>query len=91
MPSGALSGALSAEQLQSATEKNPFSVFGANTCVTVPAQPLLPGEEVEVLDVLVVDADVSARNFMEVLPDRVPDSMVMFGSSPKVLPNFLLS
>ena len=81
------SGALSADQLQSASEGDPFSVFGANTFITVPAQSLVPGEEVEVLDVLLVDAEVSVRNFMEVLPDPVPESMVMFGSGPDVLPD----
>ena len=42
----------------------------------------------EVLDVLIVDAEVSIRNFMEVMPDpAVPESMITFGSGPAGLPD----
>lgn len=82
------SGTLSADQLQPTSEGDPFSVFGAKTLATVPAQLLFAEEEVEVLDVLIVDAEVSIRNFMEVMPDpAVPESMITFGSGPAGLPD----
>jgi hypothetical protein len=82
------SGILSADQLQPTSEGDPFSVFGAKTLATVPAQLLFAEEEVEVLDVLIVDAEVSIRNFMEVMPDpAVPESMITFGSGPAGLPD----
>ena len=77
------SGALSADALAEAAEGNPFSMFGPHTTFQVPSRE---GFAEEVIEVLVVDADTVAFNYISVMPSPVPEGVTTFAIDPAVLP-----
>ena len=77
------SGALSADALAEAAEGNPFSMFGPHTTFQVPSRESFAEE---VIEVLVVDADTVAFNYISVMPSPVPEGVTTFAIDPAVLP-----